>query len=109
MTLPESRNTFAESTVRKNGNVTNALNATLFNLTGKLIPRPVAPENTDVTVEPFSQGRYPFPLSPFPLSLSMFLAAYPSPHDFSTTSVYGEYINFIKQTSISDDDFLFFF
>ena len=29
-----------------------------FSLTGKLIPRPVAPKSTDVTVEPSSLGTY---------------------------------------------------
>lgn len=42
--------------VKRSGNVTSAQRGMRFNQIGKLIPRPVAPESTDATVEPFSQG-----------------------------------------------------
>ena len=51
-----SRSTSAENTARRSGNVTSAPRSMLFNQTGKLTPRPVALESTDVTVEPSSQG-----------------------------------------------------
>lgn len=43
--------------VRRSGNVKSAPRSMQFNQTGKLTPKPVVQENTDVTVEPSSQGK----------------------------------------------------
>lgn len=51
-----SRSTFAESMERRSGSVTSAPRSMLFNLIGKLTPKPVVQESIDVTVEPFSPG-----------------------------------------------------
>lgn len=56
-TLQGSRNTSAGNMVRRNGSAKNAQKSMQFDLIGKLTPRSVAPESTDVTVEPFSQGK----------------------------------------------------
>lgn len=54
--LQESRNTFAENMVRRNGNVRNAQRSMQFNQIGKHTPKLVALGSTDVTVAPFFQG-----------------------------------------------------
>ncbi|KAF7804470.1 zinc finger protein JACKDAW-like [Senna tora] len=46
-----------ENTGRRNGSVTNVPRNTLFNLTGKPTPRPVAPENTSAIVDSFITHR----------------------------------------------------
>lgn len=55
---PALRSTSSESTARRSGSVRSAQSAMLFNRIGKPIPRSVAQESTDATVEPFSQGIY---------------------------------------------------
>lgn len=56
-TSPELRNTTQENMERRNGSVKNVLRGMPFNRIGKPIPRPVAPENTDVIVVLSSQGK----------------------------------------------------
>lgn len=57
-TSPASRSTSAENMERRNGSVTSAPRNTQSNLTGKLTPKPVELENTNVIVVPYSPGTY---------------------------------------------------
>ena len=59
-TLQVSRNTIAGNMGRRSGSVKNAQRSMLFNQIGRLTPKPVEQESIDVTVEPFSPGKFLF-------------------------------------------------
>lgn len=53
----ELKNITVENMVRRNGNVTSVQKFMLFNLIGRLTPKPVVQESIDVIVEQSSPGR----------------------------------------------------
>ena len=55
-TSPELRSISAENTARKSGSARNVPRNMQFSQIGKLIVKSAAPESTNVTVEPSSQG-----------------------------------------------------